>query len=124
MHIPITRKGDVFMATDTGRKFTPLTMGLAMLAGFGLIFMVIALSIGAIEGANADSTAVGLFFGGGLGMLIVGIGAWFAVVQPQKHFDNIEVPMYSGHHHEEHHEASAEDHGSDDSHEHASPSAH
>jgi ABC-type nickel/cobalt efflux system permease component RcnA len=123
MHIPITRKGIVFMATNTGRKFTPLTMGLAMIAGLGLILMVIALSIGVIEGANADSTIVGLVFAGGLGLMVVGIGAWFAVVQPQKHFDNIEVPMYSGHH-EEHHEPAAEDHGSDDSHKHASPSAH
>lgn len=105
------------MATETVRKFTPLTMGLSMIAGLGLILMLIALSIGVIEGAEADSTAVGLLFAGGVGLMIVGIGAWFAVVQPQKHFDDINVPLYSGHHHEEHHEPAAEDHGTEtDSH--------
>jgi hypothetical protein len=120
MHITITRKGIVHMATGTGSKFTPLTMGLAMVAGLGLTVMVIALSIGAIEGANADTSAVGLLFAGGLAVLIVGIVGWFAVVQPHKHFDDIEVPMYGGHHHEEHHEATAEDHDS----EHASHGSH
>ncbi len=109
MHIPITRKGIVFMATGTGKKFTPLTLGLAMVAGSGLILMVIALSIGSILGANADSNAIGLLFAAGLALFVVGIAGWFGVVQPHKHFDNIEVPMYTGHH-DEHHEAPGETH--------------
>ncbi|MFN8376128.1 MAG: hypothetical protein U0694_25050 [Anaerolineae bacterium] len=75
------------MATGTSPKFTPVTMGLAMVAGLGLTFMVVALGVGTIQGAEADANAIGLFFAAGLGLLVTGIVGWFAVLQPQKHFD-------------------------------------
>lgn len=107
------------MAANTTPRFTPLTMGLAMVAGLGLTLMVIALSIGVIQGVAADNNSIGLLFAGGLALLVVGIGGWVAVVQPYKHFDDINVPMDSGHHHDTHDEAHAEDHDA-----HASHNAH
>lgn len=76
----------------------PLPFGLALAAGAGLILMIIALAIGVIQSDAANSTIVGLTFAGGLALLIVGIGGWLAVVQPFQHFDDINVPQYTGHH--------------------------
>jgi len=106
------------VATGTSPKFTPVTMGLAMVAGLGLTLMVVALGIGTIQGAEADANAIGLFFAAGLGLMVTGIVGWIAVVQPYKHFDDINVPMDSGHH--GHDEAHADDHSS----EHAAHSGH
>lgn len=75
----------------------PLTFGLALTAGAGLILMILSLALGAIEGAAADSTIVGLTFVAGLLLLGVGIIGWLAVVQPFAHFDDINVPQYTGH---------------------------
>ena len=69
--------------------------------------MMIALGIGVIQGTAADGNAIGLFFAGGLVLFILGAGGWFAVVQPQKHFDDISQPMDTGHHAEEHHDEPA-----------------
>ncbi|MCC6801658.1 MAG: hypothetical protein IT319_02140 [Anaerolineae bacterium] len=76
----------------------PVPFTLALTAGAGLILMILSLAIGVIEGAAADSAIVGLTFIGGLLLLGVGIVGWFSVVQPYAHFDDINVPHYTGHH--------------------------
>lgn len=81
----------------------PLTFGLALTAGAGLILMILALAFGVVQGEAADGTIIGLTFAAGLALLIVGIGGWVAVVQPFEHFDDINVPQYTGHH-DAHHE--------------------
>jgi hypothetical protein len=75
-----------------------ITIGLAFCAGIGLTLMVIALGIGAVQGDAANLPTVNVTFAAGLVMLIAGIIGWFAVVQPQRHFDNINVPAEDDHH--------------------------
>ncbi|MBZ0293076.1 MAG: hypothetical protein K8L99_10980 [Anaerolineae bacterium] len=84
-----------------------LAVGLSFCAGIGLIFMILAAALGVIQGEAADSSTLGILFAFGIGMLATGIIAWFAVVQPQKHFDDINVAQYTGH--EEHHDDAHEE---------------
>lgn len=82
-------------------------MGLAFCAGIGLVLMVIALGIGAVQGSEANLTTVNLTFAGGLVLLVAGSIGWFAIVQPQRHFDDINQPAEDEHHG---HTAHADDH--------------
>lgn len=79
---------------------------LAMVAGLGVVLMMVALGIGVVQGSGADGSTIGMLFAAGLILFILGAVGWFAVVQPQKHFDDITVPMDTGHHaaepHDEH----------------------
>lgn len=77
-------------------------MGLAFCAGIGLVLMVIALGIGAVQGDAANLATVNLTFVAGLVMLIAGCIGWFAIVQPQRHFDNINLPAEDDHGHTAH----------------------
>jgi hypothetical protein len=83
---------------------SPVTLGLSMTAGLGLTLMIVALGIGVVQGDSANSTAIGLAFLAGLALLVMGFFGWFGVVQPHKHFDDINVPMEADHHgHDEAH---------------------
>jgi hypothetical protein len=82
----------------------PAILGLAVLAGLGFILMMIALGMGVIGGADADSSAVGLLFAVGLALFILGAVGWFATARPDRHFDDINVPQYTGHHEGDHHD--------------------
>ena len=75
-----------------------------MVAGLGVFLMITALAIGVIQGSAADTSTVGLVFAAGLVLFLLGAGSWFAIVQPQKHFDDINQP------------AEAEPHGHADDH--------
>jgi hypothetical protein len=82
-----------------------LTFGLALAAGIGLILMMLALAVGVIQGETADANALGLLIVGGLILFIAGVAGWIGVVQPQRHFDDINIPKYTGHHGHEHPDA-------------------
>lgn len=77
---------------------TPITMSLAMVAGVGVVLIVIAVGIGAIQGENADANMIGLTAIGGMLFFLFGAIGWYMVVQPQKHFDDINIPQDTGHH--------------------------
>jgi hypothetical protein len=95
--------------TATGNK--SLSLGLAFVAGAGVTLMILALGFGVTEGAAANGSAITISFLAGVMLLILGIVGWYVVVQPQKHFDDINVPMYTGHAHDAHHEeAHADEH--------------
>jgi ABC-type nickel/cobalt efflux system permease component RcnA len=79
----------------------PLTFGLAMSGGIGLVVMIVALALGVVQGASADGSAIGMLFLVGLALLIVGIAGWLFVTRPFEHFDDITQPKDAGHHHEE-----------------------
>lgn len=102
------------MATETNTSAhntgnNSLTLGMSLLGGLGMTLMILGASIGVIGGANADSSLVGLFVLSGFLMLVAGIGSWLATVRPWEHFDDINQPLYHGHHHEEvHHEPTAD----------------
>lgn len=78
----------------------PLTFGLAMTAGIGLVVMIIALAVGVVQGETADSGAIGFAVLTGFTLLLVGLIGWMIVVRPFDHFDDINVPKDTGHGHE------------------------
>jgi hypothetical protein len=84
----------------------PLQSGLSFLGNIGIIIIVVAFVIGVAD-PTANSAAVGLLVLSGIACLLGAIFAWIFVVQPHKHFDDINVPQYTGHHHEEAHDDSA-----------------
>ncbi len=87
----------------TNQPSRTVLAGLAFIAGAGLTLMIIAGGIGVVGGEAADSASLSLLFILGVAMLISGSVAWFAIVRPDTHFDNINVPMYHGHdHHDDH----------------------
>jgi hypothetical protein len=90
--------------TDRPAPSRELVIGLALVAGLGMTLMVIALAIGVVEGSNADGSSITILFAAGLALLVSGIIAWVAVVQPEKHFDDITVPAPAEPHGHEHHE--------------------
>ena len=86
------------MNIRTKHTNNPLTFGLALAAGIGVILMILALAVGVIQGETADANALGLVIAGGLILLIVGVGGWVGVVQPYRNFDDINQPKDTGHH--------------------------
>lgn len=80
----------------------PVIWGLAFVAGLGFILMMITLGVGVIQGSAADSNTVGLLFTAGLALFILGVVGWFATARPDRHFDDINVPQYTGHHDDTH----------------------
>jgi hypothetical protein len=82
---------------------SPLNVFLAVVGGIGLTLMSFALGIGVIGGANAAMGTFNFMFFGGLFLLIGASIGWFGAAQPHKHFDDINVPQYTGHdHHDDH----------------------
>ena len=90
------------MTNETGKSQTSVTLGLAFTAGIGFITMAAALAVGVIQGTTADNNAVGMLFAAGVALFILGFAGWLAVAQPHKHFDDINVPLYTGYHDDEH----------------------
>jgi hypothetical protein len=78
--------------------------GLAMVGGLGLTLMIIAAAFGVV--GAMDSSMVFTLVMLGAGLLIAAIAGWVIATRPFEHFDDITVPQYTGHHHEEHHEES------------------
>ena len=79
---------------------TPLTVWLSMLAGGGMVLVIIGFIVGVID-QNAGSTA-GILIVTGAAAFIAGSAAWLGVVRPFENFDDINQPMYFGHDHDEH----------------------
>ena len=91
-----------FVKTSRFKTDNPLLFGLSLLAGAGLITMILSLAYGVIAGADANINSIGSFFVLGLVLLITGVLGWVAVVRPFENFDDINIPMDTGHGHEEH----------------------
>ncbi|MFZ4813970.1 MAG: hypothetical protein ACOYL5_05495 [Phototrophicaceae bacterium] len=75
-----------------------LVIGLAVVGGIGFTLLTVAIAIGVTQAEAANNSVIGLLFWGGVILLVGATGAWFGVVQPQKHFDDINKPLYTGHH--------------------------
>lgn len=86
------------MNIRTKHTNNPLTFGLALAAGIGVILMILALGVGVIQGEAADANLLGLTIVGGLILFIVGVAGWTGVVQPYRNFDDINQPKDTGHH--------------------------
>jgi len=94
--------------SETNQVSPALQIGLSMLGGLGITIMILAGAIGAIAGVDADSAQIGFFLVLGAAMLISAIVAWAAIVRPFENFDDINVPLYHGHHEEHHDDESKE----------------
>jgi len=97
------------MATETLNETTETTdnnngllIGISMIGGAGITVMMVAAGVGVID-PNIDDQMIGLLLLTGLVAVIGACVAWFAVVQPHKNFDDINQPLYHGHHHEDDH---------------------
>jgi hypothetical protein len=87
------------MNTSRFKTDNPLTFGLSFMAAIGLILMILVLAYGVVMGSAADDAPLGLLFVAGLVLLISGIVGWTAVVRPHAHFDDINIPLDTGHGH-------------------------
>lgn len=106
---------DVQVTEQTDNKATVLTI-LSMIGGLGITTMVVAAGIGVVW-ENADSGLIGMFVMGGLALLVASIGGWVIVERPHENFDDINQPMYHGHHHDDHHDDDSDnDHNSHQAH--------
>lgn len=76
-----------------------ISLGLAFIGGAGLTLMMVVAGFGVVAGESADTTLATLLFLAGAAALISAIVAWFAIVQPHKHFDDINIPLEEEHHH-------------------------
>lgn len=86
-----------------------LSLGLSFIGGAGLTLMMVVAGIGAVQGEAADSSLLLVLFLAGAAAMISSIIAWFAVVQPHKHFDDINIPQAADPHHEDEHAIVAHD---------------
>lgn len=86
------------------RDANPTVLATSLVAGLGLILAVTALAIGVIQG-NTQFT--GLLLAAGVLLFILGVVGWFGLVQPHKHFDDINEPAPDEHHPEAHHDEHA-----------------
>jgi hypothetical protein len=77
---------------------SPIVWWVSLVAGLGVTLMIVALGMGVVQGANTDNSSVGMLFAAGLVLFVLGVIAWFAVVQPQRHFDDIDQPAEDEHH--------------------------
>ena len=73
-------------------------LGMAMIAGLGVLLVILAASIGVVQGATADTNVIGMMFAGGVALFLFGAVGWFGLTQPHKHFDDINIPKDTGHH--------------------------
>jgi hypothetical protein len=89
----------VKVSEKISHNHNPLVLVMAIVAGTGVVLMILAAAIGVIQGAAADGTLIGVLFVGGLGMLVAGSAAWVMLTQPQNHFDDISQPLDDGHGH-------------------------
>lgn len=78
----------------------------AAIAGLGLLLAILG---GLLIGFDADNgDTAGLFAIAGIGLVVVATIVWFVLVRPDKQFDDLQTPYFTGHHHEEEHLEEAE----------------
>lgn len=71
--------------------------GLSFAGGIGLLLIFVTLGV-AVVAPPEDPGLVGLLMLTGFLLLIASIVGWFFIVQPHKHFDNINEPLEEEHH--------------------------
>lgn len=91
------------MTQDNNRLSQPLTLGLALIGGIGLVLMMVALGVGVAQ-PDADPGVFYALLLLGVVALAFAIGGWFVTVRPSANFDDINIPR-DIHTHEEGHDA-------------------
>lgn len=80
------------------RTSHPLTFGLSMAAGGGVVLAIVALGVGVLQ-PDASSTAIGMLLVTGLALFVIGVGGWLSINRPYEHFDDITKPLEDDHGH-------------------------
>ncbi len=80
----------------------PLTFGLSLTAGTGIVLMITALALGVMHVAGENTSALGMIFALGVVLTVIGIGGWLSVTRPFTHFDDINQPVEDDHGHAAH----------------------
>lgn len=83
--------------------------GISMLGGLGITLMMVAAGVGVVL-PDAPSDIVGLVVALGAGLLVTSIAGWVIAVRPHENFDDINVPLYHGHHHDDEHSEDSDSH--------------
>lgn len=86
-----------------------VTLGLALLAGVGMVILLIVGGIGVIEGPNANDDTFGVLSLVGLMLFIGGTIGWAAVARPWERFPDVtegyyDKPEPTAHDDDEHHD--------------------
>ena len=76
----------------------PPTFLLSLVAGTGVILIILALALGVIQ-ADANSSVIGMAVAIGVTLMIIGIGGWVFLTRPFSHFDDINQPVEDDHGH-------------------------
>ncbi|MFN8528215.1 MAG: hypothetical protein U0670_06365 [Anaerolineae bacterium] len=76
----------------------PLTFGLSLATGIGVILMILALGFGVVQ-TDANGYVIGMVFAAGLIAFVTGAIAWVAITRPFTHFDDINQPLEDDHGH-------------------------
>lgn len=90
----------------------PQTFGLALIGGLGIVLMIIALGVGVLQ-AGADTRVAAVTMVAGVLLLVFSVVGWVVLTKPFQNFDDINVPKYTGHHHDEHHDGQGDEHHDD-----------
>lgn len=70
----------------------------AAVAGLGIILAMVS---GILIGFGDESDAVNTLFVVGLGLLGLGFVGWMVLLRPWENYDDLQTPLYKGHHHVE-----------------------
>jgi ABC-type nickel/cobalt efflux system permease component RcnA len=87
------------MSNESSQVSKNLLLALSTIGGIGITLMIVVAGVGVVEGANADSQSLNLYFGLGSLMLVGSCLAWFAIVRPDKNFDDINQALEEEAHH-------------------------
>jgi hypothetical protein len=83
-------------------KLSTEEVALAFLIGVGLTLMILAGGLGTAFAGEANPSLYGMIFALGLVAFLAGVALWMAFVRPWTQFDDINVPLDSGHGHGDH----------------------
>ncbi len=87
------------MSNESNKVSHNLLLALSTIGGIGITLMIVVAGVGVVEGPNADSQSLNLYFGLGSLMLIGACLTWFAIVRPDKNFDDINKALEEEAHH-------------------------
>ena len=79
-------------------KLTTEEVAIAFLIGVGLIMMMLAGCIGVALSSAANASFFGMMFLLGLLAAVFGTVLWLVYIRPWEQFDDINVPLDTGHH--------------------------
>lgn len=84
-------------------RLTQTEQLLAFLIGAGIVLAIVALMLAAF--GTVDSNLTNSLLLVGIAFIVIGIIAWLVMVRPWEEFDDLQTPLYTGHHEPDAHAA-------------------